>query len=65
MKFPPHPITPADAEDAAAGFYHDPDDTLPHLAWLVRWEGIGHRLVTYTVLGGVVFVVVGLATGWL
>ena len=56
-------LTPHDAEDAAAGLYHD--DELTRLAWLVRYEDLGHRLVPVAVLAGVVFVVVGLATGWL
>ncbi len=62
MRAPDH-LTPADAEDAAAGLYHD--DELTRLAWLARYEDLGHRLVPVAALAGVVFVVVGLATGWL
>jgi len=64
MQAPRTPITAADAEDASAGHWHDDRDFIA-LAWLARYEGLGHRLVTWAVLAGVTFVVIGLATGWL
>ena len=64
MQLAPLQITPHDAEDAAAGHWHDDRDFIA-LAWLARYEGLGHRLVTWAVLAGVAFVVIGLATGWL